>query len=347
MSARPRMRRVLVTGAAGEVGRRLTDRLATARWVGGVVGVDRKPFVTACPKLEMHNFDLRTADAAEELAALGKGADTIVHLAWDNAHKTNLDMARTVTYAAEAIEPQQVVLLSSATVYGAWADNPAPLTEHVQPRPNPQFTFAVQKRATELAFEQWALDAHRPAVTILRPACTVGPLEQPLYRALRVSGRAASGERMVQYLHVDDLAGAVEYAVEHELEGVFNVAADAGIPEDIARALVGGTAGLPLPGRLQSVVVRARSGRDRLAGQRWPTGSRPYATNTWVVAGDKLKAAGWSAEYSSEEALVVSDQRPHWDDLSQSKRVGMTLGAAATGVAALAIGGAAWLHRRN
>ena len=39
------------------------------------------------------------------------------------------------------------------------------------------------------------------------------------------------------------------------------------------------------------------------------TGARAYAENTWVIAGDKLRSAGWQPEYSSEQALVVSDER--------------------------------------
>jgi nucleoside-diphosphate-sugar epimerase len=346
MSTLPGTKRVLVTGCAGELGRRLVTRLATERWVKEVVGVDRHTLAGTWPKLEAHIFDLESPGAAEELAALGKGADTIVHLAWGAPPRPNLDILRAVTYAAEAIEPRQLVFMSSATVYGAWPDNPVPLTEDVEPRPNPQFTYAVQKRAAELALESWAAQGDRPEVAILRPACAVGPLEQPLYRALSVSGRSGN-ERMVQYLHVDDLAAAVAHAVEHDLSGVFNVAPDAGIPEDIARSLVGGTAGLPLPARLRGLVAHARSTRDSLSGRRWPAGSKPYASNTWVVAADKIKTTGWAPEYSSEEALVVNDQRPHWDDLSQSKRVGVTLGATAALAGALAAGGAAWVRRRT
>ncbi|HET9061299.1 MAG TPA: NAD-dependent epimerase/dehydratase family protein [Acidimicrobiales bacterium] len=339
-------KRVLVTGCAGELGRRLVARLATESWVKEVVGVDRHCLAGTWPKLEAHTFDLEAPDAAEELAALGKGASTLVHLAWSPSPGPNLDILRAVTYAAEAIEPSQLVFMSSATVYGAWPDNPVPLTEDVEPRPNPQFTYAVQKRAAELALERWAAQDDRPGVAILRPACAVGPLEQPLYRALTVSGRS-SNERMVQYLHVDDLAAAVVHAIEHDLAGVFNVAPDAGIPEDIARALVGGTAGLPLPARLRGLVVHARSTHDSLTGRRWPAGSKPYASNTWVVAADKLKMTGWAPEYSSEEALVVTDQRPHWDDLSQSKRVGVTLGATAALAGVVAAGGAALVRSRR
>lgn len=340
------MSTVLVTGAAGELGRRVVERLAATTWAEQVIGVDRSPMVTAWPKLEVHTFDLCSTGAADELAALGKRATAIVHLAWGPTG-SNLEMLRSAMDAAEAVQPNQFVFLSSATVYGAWADNPVPLTEDVAPRPNPEFSFAVEKRAAEIALERWAADKVGLVLTTLRPACTVGPFEQPLCRALMAPARYSNAERMVQYIHIDDLAGAVVHVLTHSSAGIFNVAPDTGMTDDMARALAGGPAGLPLPGRLRGLVSEARGARDRLVGRSWPRGSKAYASHTWVVAGDRLRRSGWDAEYSSEEALVVTDPRSHWDDMSQSKRVGMTLGAAATAMLAVAAGGAAWAHRRR
>ena len=52
---------------------------------------------------------------------------------------------RHVLDAVEAIEPTQLVHLSSATVYGAWPDNPVPLTEEMSARPNPEFAYPRKK----------------------------------------------------------------------------------------------------------------------------------------------------------------------------------------------------------
>lgn len=54
-----------------------------------------------------------------------------------------------------AARPGAVVLASSATVYGAWPDNPLPLSEGHVPRPNPECPYAEHKLAAEQACQDW------------------------------------------------------------------------------------------------------------------------------------------------------------------------------------------------
>ena len=207
-------------------------------------------------EVEVHAFDLSSPGAADELAALAKQADAMVHLAWEPQGKDNLTVLRHVLDAATAIEPAQLVHLSSGTVYGAWPDNAVPLTEETSPRPNPKLGYAVEKRAAEVVVEQWAEDHPEVAVALLRPACTVGSPEQPLYRALAAGKRPPLGGegRLVQYLHVDDLATAVVHTCEQGLSGTFNVSPDSGVRAEVAGALAGGIGHAP--------AARAAAGYD-------------------------------------------------------------------------------------
>jgi nucleoside-diphosphate-sugar epimerase len=337
---------VVVTGAAGNLGRRVTACLASLPRVERVLAVDRLPMAATAPEVEVHAFDLALPGAADELAALGKEADAVVHLAWHPEGRDNLRVLRHVLDAAEAIEPAQFVLLSSATVYGAWPDNAVPLTEETAPRPNPKLPFAVEKRAAEVEVERWAEIHPGVVVALLRPACTVGSEEHPLYQALAASKRPPLGAegRLVQYLHIDDLANAVVHTFERGLSGTYNVAADSGVQEEVAGALAGRSAALPLPAPVRAA---ASAWRWRLWRQGAPPGARPYAENTWVVAGDKLRSAGWRPEYSSEQALVVTDERAHWDDLPPGRLVSATLAATAAVVVAAGAGSAAWWRHRH
>ena len=337
---------VVVTGAAGNLGRRVTSYLAGRPIVDRVLAVDLVPMPATAPEVEVHAFDLSSPGAADELAALGKEADAVVHLAWQPEGKDNLTVLRHVLDATEAIEPAQFVHLSSGTVYGAWPDNAVPLTEETAPRPNPKLAYAVEKRAAEVVVERWAEAHPEVAVALLRPACTVGSEEHPLYQALGASKRPPLGAegRLVQYLHVDDLANAVLHTFEQGLAGTYNVASDGGIQEEVAGALAGRSAALPLPAPVRAA---ASAWRWRLWRQGAPPGARPYAENTWVIAGDKLRSAGWQPEYSSEQALVVSDERAHWDDLPPGRLVSATLAAAAVMVVAAGAGSAAWWRHRH
>jgi len=340
------MSTVLVTGAAGQVGRRLTAILARSPWVDRVLAVDLAGLPSAGAKVEAHSFDLSQCSACDELAALAKRADSIVHLAWLPEGGQNLAATRNVLDAAQSIGPALLVYLSSATVYGAWADNPVPITEDVEPRPNPGLLYAVEKRSAELVVEDWSKQNPGTDVAVLRPACTVGAPGRPLYEALAAGRRPPLGSegRLVQYLHVDDLTSAVDHVVRRALSGTYNVAPDGGVREEVAGALAGGSATVPLP---RSVRARANALRWELGRRGTPPGARAYAEHSWVVAPDKLKLTGWEPKYSSEEALVVSDARGHWDELSQSRRVSVTLTAATAALVAAGAGGAALWRRRR
>ncbi len=321
----------MVTGVAGSLGTRVVPLLLARPDVERVVGIDLVPPGAADPRLEVRVMDLaaRPAPGDPEMVQALRGASSVIHLAWRADDRRGADPAGTaaanrraltrVLDAAEKAGVGSVVHLSSATVYGAWPDNKIPLTEDERIRPNPEFPFAVSKAEAERAVAEWA-DGH-PAVpvAVLRPAVTVGPGERPLYQALGITRSPGSGDggRPVQYLHVDDLASAVILAWERRLTGIYNVAPDSGIPEEQARALAGGVARVTLPQRL---AVTVSSVGWRLWRKGVPVEARAYADHPWVVAPDRLKAAGWVPGHSSEEALVATDERLHWDDLPPGRR---------------------------
>lgn len=344
------MSTVVVTGVAGSLGSRVAARLLERADVDRVVGIDLIPVAHQHPRLDTRVIDLaaRPGPGDPELARAMDGAAAVLHLAWNvpdgkgsgeadevsAAAANQRSLARVLDMAGKA-GVRNVLHVSSATVYGAWADNKIPLTEDARIRPNPEFAFAVSKAEAERVLADWADEHPSVSVAILRPAATVGTDGRPLYQALGITRAPRLGDdsRPVQYLHVDDLASAVVTAWEKALDGVYNVAPDAGIPEEQARALAGGLARLTLPERLGA---RLASIGWNLWRQGVPTEARAYATHPWVVSPDRLKAAGWRPEYTSEEALVATDERPHWDDLPPGRRQNLNLLLIAGGTTALA-----------
>jgi nucleoside-diphosphate-sugar epimerase len=237
-----------------------------------------------------------------------------------------------------------VVLLSSALVYGAWPDNAVPLAEDAPLRPNPGFFPAVERAEAERLVTDWS-EAHPDTpVAILRPTVIVGAGWSPLDRAVTGMGvpRAADIGRPVQFVHVDDVAAAVVWVASKRLRGVFNVAPAGYLAEETMGELVGGVARLSLPRRLVRFLAAAtrRVGGDNLRGRAFP-----YGLNPWVVASDRLRAAGWTPRYTSEEALVESTEVPRWSGLSPERRQRIVLGAAAAGLAGVAAGAAALIVR--
>src|SRR5207248_1127107 len=129
--------------------------------------------------LQFHLVDV----AGSDLRPLVEGADVLVHLAGvhdaipdeELMARINVGGTRRVLEAAAAAGVGKVVLVSSAAVYGAWPNNPVPLTEDAPLRPNPGFALGVHKAELERLLAEWGLA--RPAVvtTVLRPAFVLGP----------------------------------------------------------------------------------------------------------------------------------------------------------------------------
>jgi nucleoside-diphosphate-sugar epimerase len=347
------MSTVVVTGVAGAVGSRVATRLLARPGVDRVVGIDVVPVADPDARLDVRLIDLaaRASPGDPELERAMDGADAVLHLAWAvpdgkgsgpadalaAAAANHRSLLRVLDMAGK-VGIRSVVHVSSATVYGAWSDNKIPLTEDARLRPNPEFTFAVSKAEAERALSEW-VDGHPSvAVAVLRPAVTVAVDGRPLYQALGITRAPRLGDegRPVQYLHRDDLAAAVVLAWEARLSGVYNVAPDSGIPEEQARALAGGVARLSVRGRLGARLAQVGW---RLWRQGVPAEAQAYATHAWAIAPDRIKAAGWVPEYSTEEALVATDDRVHWDDLPPGQRQNLNLILIAGGIT-MAVAGA-------
>src|SRR5207248_3310243 len=149
-----------------------------------------------------------------------EGVDAVVHL------DGGLEETRALLDAAGAVGATHVVLLSSATVYGAWPNNPVPLTEDAPLRPNNELDFAAR------------------------------------------------------------------------------------------------------------VVQRLAWLRARLDPTSASPGLLPYTTHAWVVANDRIKAAGWRPTHSNEEAYIAAHPPAPWSTVSPQRRQELALG----GLAALVVG---------
>lgn len=333
---------VVVTGAAGALGRRVCTLAAADPTVARVVAIDRRP-VRFLGAVEGVEADLAVAD----LKPLFEGADVVIHLAQGDGPVRDAvtspaagdgALAHRVLDAAAAVGAAHLVLLSSAVAYGAWANNPVPLTEDAPLRPNPGVSFASEKAELERAAADWRDDHPGATVAVLRPTLTLAPEGRGwLARALRRGSLpVADNDPPAQYLDVDDLAAAVDLARRARLDGPRNVAPDGWVDGETARALAGGGPRVRLPERLAL----------RVAGLRWRFGLAetppvflPYTVHPWVVANDRLRADGWTPASTNKEVLVAHETPSASRDLVAV--------AATAGVVLLAFGAAGLLARRR
>jgi UDP-glucose 4-epimerase len=345
------METVVITGADSPLGRRVVTLAAADPQVDTVVALAAGPVLGLPDGVEVRRIDLGSDDVKPHLERAG----TVLHLAASvpaspTAPTRDVNRARRVLEAVGDTAVPHLVVLSSATVYGAWANNPVPLTEEATLRPNPGFSFAGERAEIErLAFE-WR-DAHPgTSVMVLRPARTAGADHREwLVPALRPGPAVpeTADEPPVQFLGVDDLASAVDLGRRRRLDGAFNVAPDGSVPGDEVRSLAGVPLKVPLPERVVGRLVRW--------GFRWGLGPTPpelmpYTLQPWTIANDRLRAQGWSPTLTNEEACVEAFDAGAWATMSPRRRQEIALGLAGAGLAGVLTGGALlarrWLRSR-
>jgi nucleoside-diphosphate-sugar epimerase len=248
------------------------------------------------PKLRHTRADLGTAEAVRALA----GVEVLWHLAFALWRGGDADGAnRAGTRAVLAARPGRLVFASSAAVYGAWPDNPCPLFEEHDPRPNPECRYAGQKLEAERAVLNGL-----PAAALRLPA-VLGPHVDP-----RV-GRSTAGYRLVvpavagarqrlQFLGEDDAAGALHLAGTTGFTGVCNIApADWLEAAQIARLARSRVVALPRPLLLGVAEAAYRLRASPFGADRAVLVSGPLALD----AGLASARFGWRASAGSAGVL--------------------------------------------
>jgi nucleoside-diphosphate-sugar epimerase len=328
-----RPRRVYVRGVRGHLGWRVADELAAEPLLDVVIASGDAPAT-----VDMAPFDTVVDVGLADHDVLGQRGASVT------AGATEL------LADAAMLGAQHLVVLSSAMVYGALANNPVPLTETAVLRPDPTFVYGRQLAAAEETIDRWRVAVPGRTVAMLRPAVPIAADgTSSLARALTAGYGQPFGEADpdAQFVHHDDVATAVTLAVVDRLDDVYNVAPDGSIPGERVRALTGQRFRLPMPSRVADVV-----GRLRWRFQRGPIppGLRSYTRASWVVANDKLRAVGWAPTVTNEQAYVEGTEAKWWTMVTPKRRQELSLGAMIAGAVLAAIGagfmGRRWWRRR-
>ncbi len=357
------MQRLVITGSSGALGQRLVALLAEEEAETGhqlfdeIIAVDRLPLpVSTLRPSGVRAFvrDLSASDT-EGLVELFSDVDVLVHLATDGTDIDNpikdVDQTRAkrVFDAAAEAHVGHVVVVSSAVVYGAWPDNPVPMTEAAPIRVNPGFAFAEGRVLLEQQATDWATQTRR-TVTILRPC--VSPLATGTSGWLAKAVRPSRLDQLiaplpaVQFVHVDDVASAVLHASVERLDGVFNVAPDGWLTGEEVPALLGTILSIPATGRFHDIA--SAGARLVVRSRRRPEGAKPWSVQPWVIANDRLKATGWAPRSTSAEVIVASRRPSKIAALFARKRQEATIAAVGTvSVGVLGFAFSAWRRFRS
>jgi UDP-glucose 4-epimerase len=195
----------LVTGARGQVGRRIVDRLEQVGW-------------------DARGFDLRSGDDVRDLDAVldaAEGCEVIVHagaIAHDSAG-TPADIVSTnvlgtwhVLLAAERWRVSRVIYFSSAQVFGFAEGEGTPdylPVDDTHPR-RASRPYGMSKRLAEEMCDAWTSRTAIPTL-VLRPVMILDDDGLTLM--------AESQPELGAFVHVDDVVDATLRAINAKLSG--------------------------------------------------------------------------------------------------------------------------------
>lgn len=235
---------VLVTGLSGRLGRRLVRRLHRVR---SVIGLDPRTTVDLPLDVQHEALDpLRSG--ARSLFARGD-VSAIVHLgvahnpkaARSDFHGQNLRVFRRVVELAETFRIPKLVLLSSANAYGPRAENAQFLTETAPLLAGER--FSEMRALVELDMYAQSVFWRLPnlELVVLRPANILGTVRNAPsnYLRLKLVPLLMGFDPMVQAVHQDDVAQAIERALVPGVRGIFNIAGPLPIALSKAVAMLG------------------------------------------------------------------------------------------------------------
>ena len=249
---------VLVTGVAGDLGRRFVAQLSRSPGVERAIGVDVVP-----PRGDLGRADFVRADIRNPVIAkviVRERVDTVVHTsvaatpaaAGGRTSMKELNVIGTMQLLAacqQAPDLRKLVIKSSASVYGASNRDPAMFTEGMSAKRQPTSGFA--KDVTEVESYARGFARRRPdvAVTTLRMANVIGPhitSAMTGYFRMPVIPTVLGFNPRLQFLHEVDALDVLEHATTTEVTGTYNIAGDGVITlSQAVRRL--GRPSLPLP----------------------------------------------------------------------------------------------------
>ena len=260
--------RIILTGIAGRLGRRVAQRLAQHH---EVIGIDRRPALGLPEGVVSHRCDLRRRSAEEVFRK--SHADVVVHMgvvhnfriSSERLYARNVIATETLLQYVSRYRVGKMVLLSSGDVYGPSPGNSHFIDEDAPLMASQRFPEIRTVVAVDRLVQSFFWRHHDVETVILRPCHIIGANVRNApanYLRLRVIPTILGFDPILQLLHEDDLLRMVEAAVAPGRRGVFNLAGTPPLPlSRILREL--GKPTVPVPYALFRAFL-ARAWRLRL-----------------------------------------------------------------------------------
>ncbi len=313
---------VLITGVAGYWGEKIATRLLKEKSLR-IIGIDTNHPQYPTTGLTFIQTNLRSPNLTAILRR--QTVNTVCHVDFTpSIHPTKNISDKNVLGTAALLEAcansnvSKVVIKSSTTVYGAAPTNPAFLSEDHPLQSRAHYGTARDLLQIEALCKNHQAQFARPKLTILRFAHIIGPTANtPLGRLLdmRYPPTLLGFNPLIQFIHEDDVAGALIHAIITDVTGTFNVALNTPMPLTQIIGAVG-KIHVPVPHPLAYV------------GATFLQRNRPQLTDQFPIEPDYLRyrlvsdvtkmqtALNFEPEYSAAETLRAFVEQTYYRRLS-------------------------------
>ena len=243
-----------ITGGSGQLGTEVIRRLIDNRHVNRIISIDLRSPSHVSNKIEMVTADIRDPEIGQHFC----GCDVLIHLAFivteyhqrDVFDAVNVEGSKNVFKAAAQAGVDQIIYSSSLSAYGVCPGHPDPIIEDTPRKLVDSFPYSAAKYRVEAYLDDFEAQYPNIKVVRMRPAIILGTNPQTtllrmLLRSLDRGYLIAFNDLPTSLVWSEDVAEAIQLALQHGAHGAFNLSADDPMtPQQIARAT-----GLRLLGR--------------------------------------------------------------------------------------------------
>ena len=222
-------------------------------------------------------------------------------------YEVDVNGTHNVLEAAAEVGIRQVLVTTSGVAYGAFPDNPNPITEDQPVRGVARFSYARDKTESDRIVQLWALQHPDTITTIVRPCIVFGPnVDNYLLRLWTKQPFAVDAGNLdgqIQFVHEDDVVDAVCGLLIGRHAGQFNLAPDGLMTlRECAELLETPIRKMPL--RLYRALAKLLW---RLRMSEAPPGQIDFAIYPWIISNEKLKSTlGWTPKHTSRETFEIT-----------------------------------------
>ena len=225
--------KLAITGISSFLASEILPLLEKDDTITEILGLDVAERDYNSSKVVFKKRDVRDPQIEDDL----KGYDAVLHLAFivsplssrKEIYSINIDGSRNVFNCAIKAGITKIVHASSVAAYGAFPDNPIPLTEeHPIRKMKKQFYYHDTKYAVEKILDE--LEQKHPNISIsrIRPHVFLGKNINNFFASFFKSKAiyGLSSDNLWQFVYVTDVAQLFYLALIKDAPGAFNCGAD-------------------------------------------------------------------------------------------------------------------------